>query len=247
MRVTVFTRIVDTRMGYFRMKSFLIAAALLGAGAPAMAATNLITNGDFETGTLAGWTSVNTTGSFFAISNGSFVPQSGFPTEFNPGGGNFVAVSDQTGTSGQTLSQVFTTTGGTLTLTFDWFNNTQWEQFGTAIDGSEQTARVDIMQLTAGAFDVGSGVVQNLLLGPAVFSPGFNTVPWQSASFTLNNVAAGSYALRFGNGQCCNFQQFGVDNVVLSAVPEPTSWALMVTGFGLVGFALRRRSLALAA
>ena len=30
------------------------------------------------------------------------------------------------------------------------------------------------------------------------------------------------------------------------AVPEPASWALMITGFGLVGWALRRRSGALA-
>ncbi|WP_293403470.1 PEPxxWA-CTERM sorting domain-containing protein [Phenylobacterium sp.] len=44
---------------------------------------------------------------------------------------------------------------------------------------------------------------------------------------------------------------WGVDNVtygVGSAVPEPATWAMMITGFGLAGTALRRRrSLALAA
>lgn len=232
------------------MNKLLIAAALLGAAAPAMAATNLITNGDFETGSLAGWTAVNSfSGSFFAIGNGGLVPLSAHPTQVNPGGGNFVAVSDQLGTSGQTLSQAFTTTGGTLTLTFDWFNNDHYGQFGTDITGAQQTGRVDIMQLTAGSFDVGAGVVQNLILGQGTVTPFGTTIPWQSASFTLNNLVAGSYVLRFGNGQCCFFQQFGVDNVVLSAsvVPEPTSWALMVTGFGMVGFALRRRSLVVAA
>jgi hypothetical protein len=33
----------------------------------------------------------------------------------------------------------------------------------------------------------------------------------------------------------------------LAAVPEPASWALMVAGFGMVGFAARRRSAAVAA
>ena len=35
---------------------------------------------------------------------------------------------------------------------------------------------------------------------------------------------------------------FEVDNLAVSgAVPEPASWALMISGFGLVGFAMRRR------
>ena len=39
------------------------------------------------------------------------------------------------------------------------------------------------------------------------------------------------------------------DNLVLSAnvVPEPASWMLMITGFGLVGVAARRRTTAIAA
>ena len=31
-----------------------------------------------------------------------------------------------------------------------------------------------------------------------------------------------------------------------SAVPEPATWAMMITGFGLAGTALRRRNRALA-
>ncbi len=36
-----------------------------------------------------------------------------------------------------------------------------------------------------------------------------------------------------------------VDNVSITAVPEPATWALMISGFGLAGAALRRRRTAL--
>lgn len=34
---------------------------------------------------------------------------------------------------------------------------------------------------------------------------------------------------------------FELDNIAIAGVPEPTSWAMLVVGFGLVGFARRRR------
>lgn len=41
---------------------------------------------------------------------------------------------------------------------------------------------------------------------------------------------------------------FGLDDISLTtAIPEPATWGLMVTGFGLVGAGLRRRSRAVAA
>ena len=39
----------------------------------------------------------------------------------------------------------------------------------------------------------------------------------------------------------------GVDRVTTASVPEPAAWALMLTGFGLVGSAARRRQRAVAA
>jgi hypothetical protein len=33
-----------------------------------------------------------------------------------------------------------------------------------------------------------------------------------------------------------------LDNVSVSAIPEPASWALMIAGFGMIGAAMRRRS-----
>ncbi len=34
---------------------------------------------------------------------------------------------------------------------------------------------------------------------------------------------------------------FGIDDISYNAVPEPATWAMLITGFGLVGFAARRR------
>jgi hypothetical protein len=238
------------------MKRFGLLALMSGAAmvlsVPAMA--NLITNGDFESGSLAGWTTATSGGSnnFFVISNGANAPLSLALTQSNVGGGNFVAMGDQTTSGGEVIFQSFTTTGGTLTLKFDYFDNSHFGlgQSGTDIAGVGQTARVDILSANAAAFDVGSGVVQNLFIGMQGPLPGGNetaltaTVPWQSVTDTVTGLAAGTYQLRFGNGQCCYFQEFGVDNVSLEAsVPEPSTWAMMLLGFAGIGFmAYRRKS-----
>lgn len=58
-----------------------------------------------------------------------------------------------------------------------------------------------------------------------------------SAHFATS--AGTTYILSF-NGQATNDSTAFIDNVAL--VPEPTAWALLITGFGLTGFAMRRRT-----
>ncbi len=43
------------------------------------------------------------------------------------------------------------------------------------------------------------------------------------------------------------FSFAGLWTDIATGVPEPTTWALMLSGFGLAGVALRRRRVALAA
>lgn len=50
------------------------------------------------------------------------------------------------------------------------------------------------------------------------------------------------------NTPCCGTNVYGLDELKLfGGVPEPASWALMTIGVGMLGFALRRRTAALAA
>ncbi len=57
----------------------------------------------------------------------------------------------------------------------------------------------------------------------------FGVVAGQSYTIAFNGIA---------NGDTTSF----IDSVSLTTVPEPASWVLLVAGFGLVGFAARRRS-----
>ncbi len=65
-------------------------------------------------------------------------------------------------------------------------------------------------------------------------NPGSFTWPSAVVSASANNVTQ------------LPLQQFQASNWSLNAVPEPSSWAMLITGFGLVGALARRRRVAAA-
>ena len=78
----------------------------------------------------------------------------------------------------------------------------------------------------------------------------YGNTGWQTFSFTAPTY--GDYTLTFGSrnllDNCCGGTATVVDNVVLTGeVPEPATWTMLIGGFGMVGFAARRRQAALAA
>jgi hypothetical protein len=44
-----------------------------------------------------------------------------------------------------------------------------------------------------------------------------------------------------------DMNSFEIDNLAVHGVPEPASWAMMIVGFGAIGFAMRRRNQAFSA
>ena len=79
-------------------------------------------------------------------------------------------------------------------------------------------------------------------LGGTAFGPSFtNSGPFGYTVFSGTVVAPTSNALlSFSFRQDPNFWNF--DNAsLISAVPEPATWGLMILGFGMVGASVRRR------
>ena len=95
--------------------------------------------------------------------------------------------------------------------------------------------------ITAFSFDWGTPDTYNTL----TFRSGATVV----ASFTGTGLSAGNYGYTFTTAQDVNNVDFSstqrafeIDNVSVTAVPEPTTWALLIVGFGMVGVAARRRA-----
>ena len=186
----------------------------------------LIGNGNFEVGTLAGWTETNWvggSGSWYPAINGAATPISGLPTATNPTGGTYYAVTDQTGPGTSALSQTFTVPPGwsPVVLAFDMFVN-DWSGEGPIVNSGglsyllypNQYARVDILLAGAGAFDTGTTVLTNLYLG---VDSGEIPNPYTHYSFDLTALVStgGTFVLRFAEVDNQYYLNMGIDNVSL--------------------------------
>ncbi len=190
-------------------KSFLaLVAAVVSAIAAPATATQLVTNGGFESGTFEGWTQFGGRGETNV--NAADAISGSFGARFSPNalGGIF-----------QTITTV---AGQSYDFSFDLQHRANLlapnNSFSASFDG------VTIFSLAS----VG------------------NTGP---NSFTFSAIASSTSAIirfTFRDNRASPANRYSLDNVSLSAtpdepLPEPASWAMLFTGFALVGGNLRRR------
>lgn len=228
------------------MKYALLAAALFAA--PAFAATNLVVNGDFEAGN-AGFTSQYVyapssptaglpEGVYLVDTNAANVHPSWFSFgDHTSGRGNYLIVNGSTSTlagdARVAWEQTIAVTANTKYFFEAFAANTCCNAgFGGSIAPSNLT------------FEVFDGTTTTTLdtftTNPA--QPGV----WVGLSNSFTSGAAGALTLRIINSNlAASGNDFAVDDISFatgSTVPEASTWAMLILGFGLVGVAARRRN-----
>ncbi|MBL8655959.1 MAG: PEP-CTERM sorting domain-containing protein [Altererythrobacter sp.] len=130
----------------------------------------------------------------------------------------------------------------------------QGDQYFAVIGGGSATFSFGAAGASQFGFDLGSADDFNDLLitfvggGTQLFS-GAGLNPPGPASGNQNIAATNGRVTIFGNGQAIASAKFAsrgnsfeFDNIGVTAVPEPATWAMLILGFGVMGGALRRKS-----
>jgi hypothetical protein len=211
-----------------------LAALSVLISSPAWAGSNLVVNGDFESGASggvpAGWT----------VFPGQLLPSTDIKTDTgadyvaNAGGsGSAAAQANKFATFGagnqanvsSLISTAFTTVAGTAyKLTFDF------AQFGGALGTQQLFYAV-----------TGAGAPAALVSGAESQAGGTNldTIFQGHENFFTGTGGTASVLFSISGQPSANVDAL-LDNVVITAVPEITTWAMMVLGIGLVGATYRR-------
>jgi len=206
------------------LKSLTIATALatLTAFAGTVAQAGVLTNGGFETGDLTGWTtSPNSTGNVAVVTTTSDINGN----QYLPVEGNYFAVvtaGDQSVYT--TMSQTFTITTRSLVSGDTAFLG--WDVLPNNDDGYVKL--------------IGANGTQTLFAASIATIGAFTSTPWQAFGAIVD---PGTYTLQFGVENVGDNQlssQVLADNISVSAVPEASTWAMLLVGFAGLGFVATR-------
>lgn len=88
--------------------------------------------------------------------------------------------------------------------------------------------------------------VPNFILGKTQYTGSqrlYTGTTSNPTGFVLGDFTLGSFD---GEGEALPDSTLSIRSDTIAAVPEPASWAMMMIGFGAVGFAIRRRPTAVA-
>ena len=239
--------------------SFLLLAAVFAANI-ALAQTDLVENGDFETGGFFGWTVLNEPlgGGNWYVYSGTTMPESG-NSFLPPPVGVFAAATDQFSSGSHVLYQDLAIPGGgeVLCTAIIYYQNSA-EDFFTGSDLSyltipNQQARVDIISTDADPFTSSAGVLLNIFQT----QPGDpSTLGYTAIDFDLSPFAGSTVRFRVVEVDNEFFFNFGIDEVscITDIAPSTTSiptlgeWGLMAMAgvLGIAGLLYARRKRAAA-
>ena len=217
------------------MKFLLSAVAAVFVAGPAFAASNLVVNGGFEAApspangyilyaggaTFPGWTA---TGHDVGTIDGGY-SEGGLVFNANSGNNAIdLTGAGNTGAADGITQTIATIAGKRYTLTF-------------FVGNASPTGGNASSYLSPSTLDlsINSGAISSYTNSDDT-AFGIN---WKSFSTTF--TATGPTTLAFSNGTVSTDNYLGLDDVSATAVPEPTTWAMMIGGIAMVGFATRRR------
>ena len=227
-------------------------AVLAGVLATHVQAQELLTNGDFEPG-LGGWTIIDQVGS-----NGTWFSQSGTVSPVNafvvpaPPGPTHAAMTDSQAGGAHVMYQDFTVplTLNVATLRFDLYINNHANAFFSpasldfSLPALNQQFRVDIVTTAADPFSVGvADVLMNIYRtqpGDPLVS-GYTMVTADLTALFASHLGE-TLRLRFAEVDNVNFMNVGLDRVSL-IIPEPSTFATILSGLGMLGVIFARRRL----
>jgi hypothetical protein len=221
---------------FLRLAGLPVVVLLAVSAVPAQA-VEVIVNGNFESG-LTGWTG-------FVTAHGTISPVPGYA-----GGTANLPVIDSFNVSGSGASNAVVLTAGANPSSATREGRGITQTFSTT--GGIATFSADIAAFTRVQGDGGLGLLSVLLDGVMLDSHDFGAangpITFRSELDFTANLTAGTHTIAlqstrlFAPASKVRAQYF--DNVsldVTAAVPEPSTWAMMVLGFAGIGFVTYRR------
>ena len=214
---------MSARNFYAGLYLTLVTTTVMGSLTPASASPNLILDGDFETNFAMHW-------------------------QDEPGLNQSIGVvqgSDISGVTGSTAAM------NNHFAFFGFPNEQAMLQYFRTVVGQEYVVTFDAGALGTGSEELSSVVTKSgngADLGSLAFTTfADNDLDTTFVNYSYDFTATGTESVIFfaATGQVPNVNAI-LDNVSVTAVPEPATWELFVIGIGLVGFRLRRRAIAAA-
>ena len=225
----------NSRFGSGRAIAIFVAVCAIGCAGPA--AADLVANGGFELGTFSGGNSlaqqIQPGGS--ALSNWTV---SGAPATWYASGWNNnpqqIALSPRSGNFGINLAD-----GSVNTVSLsETINLLPFQQYQLSFWVGNYSANNGPARLNVNITD---GTSNTIFLSETAAAPITNeSSTW--VRFAFNFIADGtSNTINFSEVNGPSY--IGLDDVSVTAVPEPATWAMMILGFAGIGFiAYRRKS-----